>query len=283
MKSRNKFKYHGPKLSIIKSSGDVEQFNKSKLQRSLKRAGLRPKECKQITEQVAEKVRHGSTTHDIFKKTEKLIRQQSTIAATHYSLKKSLLELGPTGYEFEQFVGRYFESIGFTSYVGITLQGEFVRHEVDVVASKPNYQTYVECKFHNTIGRKNDIKIVLYVKARWDDLKNGPDGKYLKEFYVATNTVFTSDALKYAEGVGLNLLGVNAPAEEPFLEKIKRHKIYPITSLRRLKRIHCRELLRKNIILCSELLLKRDLLVSMGLREDEIEGLFSDIVKLINH
>lgn len=283
MKSRNKFRYHGPKLQIIKSSGDVEQFNKSKLQRSLQRAGLRPKECRDITELVADKIRHGSTTHDIFKHAEKILRQQSAVAATHYSLKKSLLELGPTGYEFESFVAKYFEAIGFSTYVGITLQGEYVRHEVDVVASRPNYQTYVECKFHNTVGRKNDVKVVLYVKARWDDLKNGPDGKYLKEYYVATNTVFTSDALQYAQGVGLNLLGVNAPADESFLDKIKKHKLFPITSLKRLKRIHCRELLRKNIILCTELLMKKDLLLSMGLKEDEIENIFKDIVKIINH
>lgn len=283
MKSRSKFKYHGPKLKIIKSSGDLEQFNKAKLQRSLERAGCRPKECRDITARVAEKIRHGSTTHDIFKQTEKILRQQSPIAATHYSLKKSLLELGPTGYEFEQFVAKYFVAIGFDTYVDVTLQGEYVRHEVDVVASKTNFQSYVECKFHNTIGRKNDIKIVLYVKARWDDLKNGPDGKYLKEFYVATNTVFTTDALQYAEGVGLKLLGVNAPADESFLDKIRKHRLYPITSLRRLKRIHCRELLRKNIILCTELLMEEDLLKSMGMKEEEIENLFKDIVKIINH
>lgn len=283
MKARRKFRYHGPRLQIIKSSGDVEQFNKSKLQRSLQRAGCAPKECKFITNQVAEKIRHGSTTHDIFKHTEKILRQQSPVAATQYSLKKSLLELGPTGYEFEQFVAKYFAAIGFNTYIDITMQGEFVRHEVDVIASKPNFQTYVECKFHNTIGRKNDVKIVLYVKARWDDLKNGPDGKYLKEYYVVTNTVFTSDALQYAEGVGLKLLGVNAPSDESFLDKIKRHKLFPITSLKRLKRIHCRELLQKNIILCTELLMERDLLVSMGLKDDEIENVFKDIVKIINH
>lgn len=283
MKSRSKFRYHGPKLNIIKSSGDVEQFNKSKLQRSLKRTGLRPKVCKDISEQVAEKISQGTTTHEIFKRTEKLLRQQSTVAATHYSLKKSLLELGPTGFEFEQFVAKYFQAIGFDTYVDITLQGEFVRHEVDVVASKPNFQSYVECKFHNTIGHKNDVKVVLYVNSRWQDLKNGPDGKYLKEYYVATNTVFTSDALKYAEGVGLKLLGVNAPADESFLDKVKKHKLYPITSLRRLKRIYCRELLRKDIILCTELLLEKPLLLSMGLTEEEIENIFKDIVKIINH
>ena len=117
------------------------------------------------------------------------------------------------------------------------MQGEFVRHEVDVVATKANYQIYVECKFHNNEGHRNDIKTVLYVKARWDDLKNGPDGKYLHEFYVSSNTAFSSDAIAYAKGVGLKLLGVNAPEKESLLDKIKIHKLYPITSLKRLKKI----------------------------------------------
>lgn len=283
MKSKTKFKYRDPKFQIIKSTGDLEQFNKSKLQRSLLRAGLRAKECKIITEQVAEKIHHGSTTRDIYKHTEKILRHRSTVAATHYSLKKSILELGPTGYEFESYVAKYFEALGFNTDVGVTLQGKFVRHEVDVVASRPNNLIYVECKFHNNSGRKNDIKIVLYIKSRWDDLKNGPDGKHLKSFYVATNTIFTTDAILYAEGVGLKLLGVNAPADESFLDKIKKLKLFPITSLKNLKKSYCRELIRKNIILCSELLYERELLLSFGMKVEEVESLFRDIEKIINN
>ena len=283
MKLKKKLKFIGPKLQIIKSTGDVEKFNKSKLQRSLKRIGLPAHDCKVITEQVAEKVHHGSTTNDIFKHTEKILRRKSTVAATHYSLKKSLLELGPTGYEFESYVAKYFEALGFKTQVGITLQGEFVRHEVDVVASKPNHNVYVECKFHNNSGRKNDIKIVLYIKSRWDDLKNGPDGKRLKNFYIVTNSVFTSDAITYAEGVGLSLLGVNAPSDESFLDKIKKNKLFPITSLKRLKKNYYKELMQRNLILCTELLMEKNLLLSLGMKEDEVESLFKDILKIINH
>ena len=283
MKLKKKLKFIGPKLQIIKSTGDVEKFNKSKLQRSLKRIGLPAHDCKVITEQVAEKVHPGSTTNDIYKHTEKILRRKSTVAATHYSLKKSLLELGPTGYEFESYVAKYFEALGFKTHVGITLQGQFVSHEVDVVASKPNCNVYVECKFHNKSGRKNDIKVVLYIKSRWDDLKNGPEGKYLKHFYIATNTDFTTDAIAYARGVGLNLLGVNAPADESFLDKIKKNKLFPITSLKRLKKVYYKELMQRNLILCTELLMEKDLLLSLGMKEDEVESLFKDIVKIINH
>ena len=267
---------------IYKSSGQMEFYSAQKLRRSIARTGLHPTEVKKITAEVTEKIKPGSTTQDIYKHTVKLINRHSPIAATHYSLKNSLLDLGPTGYEFEALVAKYFEAIGFISYQDIVLQGEFVHHEVDVIASKPNYQIYVECKFHNNNSHKNDIKVALYVKARWDDLKNGPDGKYLKEFYLASNTTFTKDAVTYAKGVGLNLLGVNAPEDESFLDKIKSLKLYPITCLRRLKSNYCKDLLSKKIILCSELLNERRLLLKIGLSTEEINGLFNDINKLLN-
>lgn len=280
MKRQRRFNIH--KHEIIKSSGERQMFSANKLKRSLLRTGLRPKYCKQIADEITEQVKPGTSTREIYQHAIKLVKKQSTVAATHYSLKKALMELGPTGYEFEYFVSKYFDAIGYKTYVGIILQGEFVRHEVDVVASKPNYQIYTECKFHNTLGRSNDIKTVLYVKARWDDLKNGPDGKYLKEYYVASNTTFTKDAIMYANGVGLNLLGVNAPLEESFLDKIKFFKLYPITSLKRLKKIYCQQLLLKKIILCKDLLEEKKTLIKMGMSDQEINAVFNDIKKIIN-
>lgn len=269
------------KYPIVKSTGQLEPFSSHKLQRSIQRAGLRPKHSKEIAYEVAQKIKSGASTKKIFNETMKLVYKKSHVAATHYALKKSLLELGPTGYEFEYFVSKYFKELGYNTYVGILLQGEFVRHEVDVVASKPDYQAYVECKFHNHIATNNDIKTVLYIKARWDDLRNGPDGKYLREYYVASNTVFTKDAIVYAKGTGLQLLGVNAPEDESFLDKIKKHKLYPITSLKRLKKNYCQELLIKKIILCKDLLTHKKLLLQMGLVEEEINALFRDINRLL--
>lgn len=274
---KNTIKYH-----ILKSTGQLEPFSSTKLHRSLLHAGLRPKDCRLITDEVKQSIHHGASTRDIYKKAIRLVKQRSPVAAAHYSLRKSILDLGPEGFEFELFVSKYFESIGFKTYVGVVLQGEFVRHEVDVVGSKNNYQIYVECKFHNHIGSKNDIKTALYVKARWDDLKNGPDGKYLREFYLVSNTVFTKDAITYAAGVGLNLMGVNVPEEESFFDKIKKHGLFPITSLKRLKKSYCKELLSKKIVLCKDLLNERNTLLKMGLSEIEINAIFDDAYKIIN-
>lgn len=267
--------------NVVKSNGDIERFSMNKFKKSIKRTGLRPAYCHQISKQVADKIHSGISTKDIYNETFKLIKKQSPIAAVHYSLKKAILELGPTGFIFELFVARYFECIGYKTYVGTTLQGQFVKHEVDVVAIKKNYMVCVECKFHNMVRTKNDIKVVLYVKSRWDDLKKGPDGKYLREFYVASNTSFTKDALVFSNGVGLKLLGVNAPEDESFLDKVKKHKLYPITSLKRIKKIYIQELIREKLIICSDLLDKRPTLKKIGMSDEEIKNLFIDINKLM--
>lgn len=279
MKMNNR-KLRKIKQPILKSTGKVEYFSANKLRKSIERTGLKPKYCKEIAKEISHKIKPGTSTKDIFNTAIKLVQQKSTKAAVYYSLKKALLDLGPTGYEFEYYVARYFEDIGYKTFVGITLQGQFVRHEVDVVASKTNYQIYVECKFHSN-ARKNDIKTVLYVKARWDDLKNGPDGKYLREFYLVSNTAFTSDAIDYAHGVGLNLLGVNAPEGKSFLDIIRTRKLFPITSIRRLKKTIRLQLLSKKIIMCKDLLNEKSLLLKLGMTSPEIDLLFIDINKII--
>lgn len=267
--------------NVIKSNGDIERFSMNKFKKSLKRTGLQSTDCHEITKQVLGRIHPGIRTKDIYNETFKLIRKKSPIAAIHYSLKKAIQDLGPTGFIFELFVARYFETIGYKTYVGTTLQGQFVKHEVDVVAIKKNYMVCVECKFHNMVQTKNDIKVVLYVKSRWDDLKKGPDGKYLREFYVVSNTSFTKDALVYSNGTGLKLLGVNSPENESFLDKIKKHKLYPITSLRKLKKLYCQELIREKFILCSDLLDKREVLKKIGMSDEEIKNLYLDINKLM--
>lgn len=266
---------------IVKSTGNLEIFSAKKLQKSIERTGLQPKISKKISHNVSKKIMPGCNTREIYKHTIQLINKESPIAAVHYSLKKSLQELGPTGYEFELFVSKYFEAIGFETQVGVIVAGKFVKHEVDVVAKKSKYLIYTECKFHNNPARKNDIKTVLYVKARWDDLKSGPQGSNLREFYLATNTVFTTDALIYSKGTRLKLLGVNAPEDESFLDKIKRYKLYPITSLKRLKFRHRHQLLANKIILCKDLLNERNFLIDIGLSDKEITNLFNDIHRVL--
>ena len=268
-------------FQIYKSHGGLEKFSNKKLYTSLRHSGLPHKQSQLITDQVAREVSEGSKTRDIYRKTLRLVNQSSHLAAVHYSLKRALFDLGPSGHNFEAFVAKYFAEIGYQTKTCQTLKGRFVKHEIDVVGAKNGKRVFVECKFHNRVGIKNDIKIALYVKARWDDLKQGPEGKTLDAYYLASNTSFTLDAITYANGSGLNLLGVNAPVEKPFLEEIKSLRLYPITSLKRLTNKIKKELLTRNILLVKELPNQINLLLKMGLREDEVDALLSEI-ELLN-
>jgi hypothetical protein len=265
------------KFNIHKESGRFEPFSRRKLLRSVKRCGLPPHECNQIINQVEANLKDGCKSRDIFKKTLKLIKQTSKLASIHYSLKNALFQLGPDGHHFEQFVAYYFKELGHSTRTCIVQRGKFVKHEVDVIGHNNGKDIYAECKFHNHAGIKNDVKISLYVKARWDDLKDGPDGKSLRDFYIVSNTAFTTDAIAYANGTGLKLLGINMPADNSFLDEIKKLKLYPITSLRKLTRSFKRRLLERNIILAKNVLHHKNLLKDMGMSEEDIDHLFQEV------
>lgn len=264
-------------FKIYKSNGNIERYSRSKLYSSLRRSGLSNREASLITSKVGKEISEGSKTRDIYHKTLKLVNEQSRVAAVQYSLKRSIFELGPTGHNFEKFVARYFQELGFTTKTCLTFNGKWVKHEVDVVVEKSGARYFVECKFHNRIGIKNDIKVALYVKARWDDLKEGPEGKNLSGFYLASNTAFSLDAITYAEGSGLWLLGVNAPQKESFLEQIKNMKLYPVTSLKRLNRHTKNFLISQNLLLARDIPANLNLLFRLGLDETQINSILDEV------
>ncbi len=269
--------HHKSRFRIFKANGDVESYSRRKLVTSLRRSGLSPHEANRIAQKVGHEVSEGTRTKDIFRKTYRLVKETSSVAAALYSLKRSIFELGPTGHHFEEFVACYFKELGHDTKTCLTLQGKWVRHEIDVLVEKNGKRHFVECKFHNRKGIKNDIKIALYVKARWDDLREGPEGKNLDGFYLASNTAFTLDAMTYAEGTGLKLLGVNAPLPESFLEQIKRMHLYPVTSLLRLNRHLKNVLLSENVLLAKEIPENLKLLMKLGLDETEINGILREV------
>jgi hypothetical protein len=271
------------KFPIYKSHGGMENFSKKKLYSSLRRSGLANRESQIITDKVYKEVKEGSKTSQIFRKTLNLVNKTSPLAAAHYSLKRAIFDLGPTGHHFETYVAKYFQELGYSTITCKTLSGRLVKHEVDVIATRNGKRSFVECKFHNRMGIKNDIKTTLYVKARWDDLYEGVEGNNLHAFYLASNTAFSLDAITYAQGTGLHLLGVNAPPEKPFLDEIKAMCLYPITTLKSLNKLLKNELLTRNIVLAKELPAHLNLLSRMGMSDIQIEHLLEEIELLKGH
>jgi len=91
-----------------------------------------------------------------------------------------------------------------------------VPHEVDVVAYNAKKLIMIEAKFHNELGTKSDLKVVLYIKARFDDLAEnvfnyGGQNRKITDSWLVTNTKFSSTAIHYGVCKNLTMIGWNYP------------------------------------------------------------------------
>ncbi|KAA9324930.1 restriction endonuclease [Adhaeribacter soli] len=277
-----------PHPFITKSTGDVEPFSPEKLQRSLKRAGASEQLIGRIMDQLLPQLYDGMPTKKIYQLAFKILRGSSRPLAARYRLKSGIMELGPSGYPFEKFVGEVLRNQGFTVEVGVTIKGRCVNHEVDVLAGRGNDIFMVECKFHNHPEATNNVKIPLYIQARFEDIKTAwkelPEHKEkLHQGWVVTNTRFTSDAIQYAECIGLKLIGWNYPRKGNLQDLIESEGLYPLTVLTTLTKSEKQQLLDRRIVLCHELAQHPAYLEQIGIKGNRLQQVKSEAEQLSQH
>jgi hypothetical protein len=245
--------------TIVKASGEQTIFSADKLKSSLLRSGASKEIANEIVEKIAAELYEDMPTSVIYGKAFRLLKQYKKGFAAKYKLKTAIMELGPTGFPFEQFVARVFECLGYTTQTGKFISGRCVTHEVDVIAQKEGVESLVECKFHQQKGVFCDVKIPLYISARFRDIQDNKDNLNKEKIshpftgWVVTNTHFTKDAISYGLCAGLKLMGWDFPAKDSLRELVDKYGIHPITCLTTLTKQEKQQLLEKNIVLCSDL------------------------------
>lgn len=244
-------------VTIIKSSGQQEEFLTKKLAESLMRSGAPPEVALDIARQVEAKIPPASHTKAIFRLAKRMLRKHNAVSGMKYSLKNALSALGPSGYPFEKYIARILRVYGYEVEVDKIIKGYCVNHEVDVYGRKGNEHCVIECKYHSGGGNPADIKIALYVHARFEDIRkayeaNSEKGQLLQGWLV-TNTRCTTDAIKYAECTGLKIVSWRYP-ERGSLEKIIEEKrLYPVTLLPSARKKALDSLFRNDIIMAQEI------------------------------
>jgi hypothetical protein len=258
-----------PSIQVKKSDGTYEPFQDEKLRRSLLKSGATHNIADFVVTEVAKKIKDGVSTRRIYTMAFQLLWKKSHLHAITYNLKKSVQGLGPSGFYFEQFISRVFQGKGYKTETNMVLKGHCVKHEVDIVATREDHKILMECKFHNSPSKKNDIKIVLYVQARAQDLKESKNCMDFDDFALVSNTCFSKDAIQYANCVGLKLIGFNYPEDNTISDIVKRYKLHPITCLRKLKKRYIPTLLEKGYILCKEIYRDSSILDELGIDNKE--------------
>ena len=159
-------------ISIIKADGTRAKYDPEKLIKALLNSGANRNQSQEIARKVEQKLYDGIPSRKIYQLAYSLLRQKKAHrVAGRYRLKKAIFELGPSGYPFEHFVGKLFESFGYQVETGQHIRGKCVEHEVDVVAIKPGEQVIVECKFRSDYRARTNVQVPLYIDSRFKDIK----------------------------------------------------------------------------------------------------------------
>ena len=269
------------KITIIKASGEKAPFQMEKVRRSLERAGANEIIIDEIVKNIEDIVFDGMTTKKIYQMAFKMLKRKSRVSASKYKLKKALMELGPSGYPFEKFVGKLLEHEGFQTQVSSIIQGSCVTHEVDVIAQKDKKHYMIECKYHSDQGRFCNVKIPLYIHSRFLDVEKQWEKQqgHKTKFHqggVYTNTRFTTDAIQYGTCVGLMLTSWDYPEGNGLKERIDKSGLHPLTSLTTLTKAEKSKLLDKGIVLCKELHETPTLLNEIGIDKTRHKKILED-------
>lgn len=269
-------------ILIKKASGDQEHFRVEKLERSLRNAGAENETIQKIIIDISNWIYSGVTTKEIYRRAFTILRRDKRSPAIRYRLKRAILELGPTGYPFENLCGQLFDRLGYKTEVGVVVDGKCVTHEMDVIATQENQQHLVECKYHKDQGKHVSVQVPLYVRSRVNDIidlrKSMPEFAGLNfTGWVITNTRFSSDSIQYGTCAGLKLLGWDYPEGKGLKEQIEKYKLYPITILSKITLKQKQQLMEEGIVSCPQLLAKQEMLKHLSLTHSKQKALIAEL------
>ncbi len=277
-------------FTVVKQDGEQEEFSRDKLRESLRRSGVATWLVDEIAHAVEEKFARKKRvpTEKLYTFVRQKLQKKSKKAIPRYTIKRSLLTLGPTGFPFENFLAKVFEAKGYQTRTGQMLQGNCVPHEMDIVAWDEHELLCIEVKFHNQLKIRSDTKTALYIKARMDDLA---DTKFsypgsldkMTQGVLITNTKFTSNALKYGLCAGIDMMSFDYPPKGNLYDLIEETGLHPLTCLTELSKSHKKTLLDKGVVTCKVLADDPKLLDKLNINQQKKDKVLDEVNAICYH
>lgn len=239
---------------ITKFDGSKESYNEDKIRASATRVGVPDSLQTQMLQTIRDRLYDGITTKEIFLMIKEFLQNSpAPHLAMKYNLKEALAQLGPSGYPFEKYVALLLTDVGYRTQINQTIMGGCVPHEVDVLAEKDSITYFIEAKFHKNQGQRTDVRVALYIKSRYDDLKsNWKIGETRP--WIITNTRFSTDAIKYGECQNIRLTSWGYPKGEGIMDLIEHTGLWPITIIDGMSDSDKMRLLTSGVVTCRQLL-----------------------------
>ena len=275
-------------MKIVKHSGNIVDYNPSKLEQSLMKSGASQRVVKTILEAIEKEIYEGISTNQIYKMAFGLLKKVSNSNAARYNLKEAIRLLGPAGFFFEKYIALLFSSENYQAVTNFILQGKCVSHEIDVLVKKDSTIAMIECKFHMGKDANSDVKVPMYILSRFNDLKDNRHTIFTRndtvsKCWIVTNNRFTTDAIAFAKCSKLNLLSWNYPENDNLKTKNDTNYLYPITCLTTLSLAEKDKLLFLDVILVKELINNSESLEKIGLSSNRIKNVLKEASELCRY
>jgi len=286
-------------MFVTKASGEQEEFNAEKLKQTCLRAGAPEELAGKVVNEVEKKIFEGISTKKILDMALSILDREMPHVAAKYDLKGAIMRLGPAGFEFETLIGEILREYGYRTSVHNIVRGFCIEHEVDVIAEKAvdgaKETGMIECKYHNASGIFTGVKDVLYSYARFEDLQQGTKFSKMKftRCWLASNTKFSSDVIKYAGCKKIILIGWKYPEKVDSRDKnaipslkqmLDEKKLYPITALRTIDRASQEKLAEAGLMFCRDLVRNKieKLETDTGISRRKLKELIAEAETLCN-
>jgi hypothetical protein len=275
-------------MKIVKHSGNIVDYNPSKLKQSLVKSGANNQQVETILNRIEGEIYEGISTKQIYKTAFNLLKKISHSHAARYNLKEAIRLLGPAGFFFEKYIARIFASENYQTLTNFILQGKCVSHEIDVLVKKDSVISMVECKFHLGKDANSDVKVPMYILSRFNDLKDKQHTIYTRKdivskCWIVTNNRFTTDAIAFAKCSKLNLLSWNYPENNSLKTKNDANYLYPVTCLTTLSLGEKDKLLVQDVILVKEIINNSECLENIGLSSNRIKNVLKEASELCKY
>jgi hypothetical protein len=244
------------KIYVINLRGEREPFSFEKTYQSARNVGASKEIAIAIAKEIEKEVFEGISTSQIFDRIFELLLKKSPKSAIKFNLRKAILKLGPTGFPFEKFISKIFEAEGFEVKTNQTIPGFCTDYEIDFLARKEKLILVGECKFHHVPGGRIDLQVALANYARFLDIEKGRflNSNMNYKSILVTNTKFTTEAIKYSNCVGVELLGWKYPPGKGLEKLIEKNQLYPITILPSISGDLAKILIEEKIVLVKNVL-----------------------------
>ncbi len=268
-------------IHVIKATGKAEPYSEEKLIQSIKRAGIAGSLENQVVSHVQEKLYDDIPTSVIYHHVKEYLKHSSQpYTSAKYSLKQAIMDLGPTGYPFEDYIAHIMQSEGFTTTVRNIVRGMCITHEIDVIATRGMEKVMVEAKFHNFAGTKTNVHVAMYTKARFEDTKKA---NAFTTPWLVTNTKMTSDAIAFGGCCDMHILSWEYPTGHNFRDIVEKARLIPITALNSLNHTQKTQLLALGAVLTKDVVNNHSILATLHLPAHRIEDVLVEAKQLVEN